>query len=108
MQNPPLTTESRLLWLSPAGLAAAFAALAFIRGLFAWLFVALVHPRFHPMGPMPMHMYHHGTGAHLVLWLGSVVVAAIAGAVLAWVYNAVAARTNRPGPDRAAGATPAA
>ena len=114
MQTKEAIVGPRYLLLSPAGMAVALAALAFLRGLFAWPFILLKHHRFGAMdggmpgqipgqvpgqmpGGMPGHMYPHlmwqTPWALPALWLASIVAAAIAGAIFAFIYNAVAART---------------
>ena len=49
MQNPQPSVSARFLVLSPAGMAVALAALAFLRGLFGFAF-GFVHHRMAPMG----------------------------------------------------------
>jgi hypothetical protein len=117
MQTQVAAGGPRYLFLSPAGMAVALAALAFLRGLFAWPFIVLIHHRMGAMGSgmpgqvpgqmpgqMPGHMYGGHMYDHLLwqtpwalpaLWLASIVAAAIAGAIFAVIYNAVAARVGR-------------
>ena len=148
MQSNEAIVPNRYLLLSPAGMATAFAVLAFLKGLFAWPLLALVHahmvgwmggversetgpiqinpgggglpaqPGGPPSGPMPApgadmwkmhggpHDYgymaaHHFGGfwlspfTYVLIWLATIVVAAVAGALLALIYNWVAERTGR-------------
>jgi hypothetical protein len=125
MQTQPAALGARYLFLSPTGMAVALAALAFLRGLFAWPFLLLIHRRMgmgmmrggvpgqvpgQMPGQIPGQMpgqYHGAMGAHMwlhvwwalpALWLASIVAAAIAGAIFAVIYNFVAARANRNQP----------
>lgn len=115
MQTQVAAVGSRYLFLSPAGMAVALAALAFLRGLFAWPFILLKHHRWDAMqggfpgqmpgqvpGQVPDQMYGHllwqMPWALPALWLASIVAAAIAGAIFAFVYNYVAVRAGRSQP----------
>jgi hypothetical protein len=129
MQTQVTAAAPRYLLLSPAGMAVALAALAFLQGLFAWPFLLLKHrgmgmarggmqgqlpgqgpgqlPGQNP-GQTPGQWHDHMYGGHMyghglmlmpwalpALWLASIVAAAIAGAIFAFVYNAVTARLDR-------------
>jgi hypothetical protein len=119
MQTQTAAVGPRYLFLSPAGMAVALAALAFLHGLFAWPFLLLKHHHMRMMqggvpgqgpGQMPGQMpgqFPGAMGGHLLwhmwwalpaLWLASIVAAAIAGAIFAVIYNAVAARVSRNQP----------
>jgi hypothetical protein len=111
MQTQAAVLGPRYLFLSPAGMAVALAALAFLRGLFAWPFLILKHHHMGAMqggmpgqepGQMPTHMYGHFLWAMPwalpALWLASIVAGAIAGAIFAFIYNAVTARAARSQP----------
>jgi hypothetical protein len=119
MQTQPAAVGPRYLFLSPTGMAVALAALAFLRGLFAWPFLLLAHHRMRMMqggvpgqgpGQMPGQMpgqFHGAMGAPMLwhapwalpaLWLASIVAAAIAGAIFAVIYNTVVARVSRNQP----------
>jgi hypothetical protein len=157
MQSSQEIMPSRFLLLSPAGMAVAFAVLAFLRGLFAWPLLLLLKahmasqnwvyrvripdagkpggpgqeqgpiqgfplpgasppsgpPGFPPMpgGPHGYMMgpeFHHTMGdmispfTYVLIWLATIVVAAAAGALLAWIYNLVVARSERTGAKAAA------
>ncbi|HZV78652.1 MAG TPA: hypothetical protein VFF60_03455 [Candidatus Binatus sp.] len=150
MQSTQAIVPSRFLMLSPAGMAIAFAVLAFLRGLFAWPLLALFKahmastylergqwrgpgmwrgganpgastlPGGPPSGPGPggpggpgswqmpggvhgamgpgmHHMAHFSISpfTYVLIWLATIVVAAVAGAILAFIYNWVASRSGR-------------
>jgi hypothetical protein len=104
MQNPQPSASARFLVLSPAGMAVALAALAFLRGLFGFAF-GFVHHRLAPlggpgMGPgmgggMQPHHFAHSIFAFPLHWLAGIIIAGLAGALFAVIYNAVAARAQR-------------
>jgi hypothetical protein len=104
MQNPQPSASARFLVLSPAGMAVALAALAFLRGLFGFAF-GFVHHRFASMGGAGMgpgmggalqpHHFAHSIFAFPLHWLAGIVIAGLAGALFAVIYNAVAARAQR-------------
>lgn len=103
MQTQFAAAGSRYLFLSPTGMAVALAALAFLRGLFAWPFILMKHHRWDAMqggipGQMPGHLLWQTPWALPALWLASIAAAAIAGAIFAFIYNAVAARAGRSQP----------
>lgn len=157
MQTSQEIMPSRFLLLSPAGMAVAFAVLAFLRGLFAWPLLILLKahmasqnwvyrvripdgtkpggpgqeggpaqgfpfpdatppggpPAFPPMpaGPHGYMMgpeFHHTMGdmispfTYVLIWLATIVIAAAAGALLAWIYNLVVARAGVRGPSASA------
>ena len=62
-----------------------------------------------PGGPHGPNMYWHHVGimgmmspfTYVMIWLATVVVAAIAGAILAWIYNLIVARLDRANEARA-------
>ncbi len=142
MQNIQTTQSSPFLPLSPAGMAAALATLAFLKGILAIPILFAVHlhmagmggrmrggmpggaypggnlpggqmPGQTPGGTMPgggvgPHQWGHmGAMSHMsamshlglwlpLLWLASIVLAGIGGALLAVVYNAAATYVSRP------------
>jgi len=137
VQSIQTTRSSSFLALSPAGMAAALATLAFLRGILAIpiLFAAHLHMAgmggrmrgrmpggAYPGGSLPggqlpggstpgggmgphqwghTGMSHMGAMGHIglwlpLLWLATIVLAAIGGALFAVVYNAVAAYVSRP------------
>ena len=76
--------------LSPAGLAAAFAVLGLLSA-FSMGTSMMMYGRGSMMGPYGPSYYHMGAffGILGLVWI--VVLAAIGGAIAAWVYNAVIA-----------------
>jgi hypothetical protein len=48
-------------------------------------------------GAMMGRGYAHGVGAGVVWWIGGALVVALAGAVFAWIYNAVTRETSPKG-----------
>jgi hypothetical protein len=105
MQNPQPSASARFLVLSPAGMAVALAALAFLRGLFGFAF-GFVHHRTAPMGgpglgspgmggAMQPHHFAHSVFAFPLHWLAGIINAGLAGAHFAMIYNAVAQRAQR-------------
>jgi hypothetical protein len=104
MQNPQPSASARFLVLSPAGMAVALAALAFLRGLFGFAF-GFVHHRIARMGgpgmgpgmggAMQPHHFAHSVFAFPLHWLAGIIIAGLAGALFAVIYNAVAQRAQR-------------